>query len=370
MRIVHVVRQYHPSVGGMEDVVRNIARHQLESGHLPAIVTLDRVFRDGRTTLPPAEEIDGIPVRRLSFGGSSRYPLCPQVLGALDGDVIHVHGIDFFFDYLAATRWLHRRPMVASTHGGFFHTPYAARLKKVFFHTVTRGSARAYDRIIATSDNDGRLFKPIVGRGRMEVIENGVNVQKFRGRSAGQPLPVMIYFGRWSENKGIPRAIELLARLHGTNPDWRLIIAGREFDHDAAELRAIVSARGLDNAVELVPNPGEADLAALIGRASCFVCLSRHEGFGLAAIEAMSAGLMPILSDIPPFRRLVERSGLGVLVAAGAEDVAAMRLEAMRQDTASYAGHRERAIAFSDEYDWQRVAVRYLRVYDELEMRR
>jgi len=371
MRVAHVVRQYHPSVGGMEDVVRNVARYQRDAGHLPTVVTLDRVFRGDERMLPREEEVDGIPVRRLSFGGSSRYPLCPQVLGALDGtDLIHVHGVDFFFDYLAATRWLHRRPMVASTHGGFFHTRYAARLKKLFFHTVTRSSVRAYDRIIATSGNDGRIFERIVARGRLEVIENGVDVRKFRGRGAAEPVPVMIYFGRWSENKGIPRAIELLGRLRAREPDWRLIVAGREFDHDVAHLRAVVAAHRLDDAVELVPNPGDAELADLIGRASYFVCLSRHEGFGLAAIEAMSAGLIPVLSDIPPFRSLVDRSGLGVLVGSGADEAVSAWLNATRRDdAATRASMRERAVAFAAAYDWQRVAGRYLRVYDELEKR-
>lgn len=371
MRIAHVVRQYHPSVGGMEDVVRNVARHQLEFGHSPIVVTLDRVFRDDDKPLPPDEEVDGIPVRRLSFRGSSRYPLCPQVLGALDGtDLIHVHGVDFFFDYLAATRWLHRRPMVASTHGGFFHTRYAEQLKRVFFNTVTRSSVRAYDRIIATSDNDGRIFRPIVGRGRLEVIENGVNVSKFRGRASNGPAPVMIYFGRWSENKEIPRAIELLGRLRAREPEWRLIVAGREFDLDLAELRAIVAAHGQDGAVDLVPNPGDAELAELIGRASYFVCLSRHEGFGLAAIEALSAGLIPVVSDIPPFSSLVVRSGLGMLVTADAEEAVTTWLFASRQEgDAAWSAKRERATGFADAYDWQQVAGRYLQVYDELEKR-
>ena len=33
----------------------------------------------------------------------------------------------------------------------------------------------------------------------------------------------------------------------------------------------------------------------------------------MAAVEGMSAGLVPLLSDIPPFRRLVARTGLGMI---------------------------------------------------------
>lgn len=370
MRIVHVVRQYHPSIGGMEDVVHHIARHQLDAGHAPTVLTLDRLFRERGEPLPPSEELDGIPVRRLPFSGSSRYPLCPKVLGALrDAELIHVHGVDFFFDYLAATRWLHGRPMVASTHGGFFHTRHAARFKRLFFNTVTRGSACAYRRIVATSASDAALFSAIVARERLEVIENGVDVAKFRDRAAAEPTPTLLYFGRWSENKGLPATLALLAHLRRLDPHWRLIVAGREFDYDRAALAALVAEKGLGEAVELVPNPGDEALAALIGRASYFVCLSCHEGFGLAAVEAMSAGLMPVLSDIPPFRALVGQADLGLLIAAGQEAAAAERLVAQHRGAGpSHPARRARAVAFAARYAWPRVAERYLQMVRELEI--
>jgi len=119
MKVAHVVRQYLPSVGGMEEVVRNLAQYQkTKTRYEPTVITLDRVFREPGRPLPHSETIDGIPVRRLSFSGSERYPICPQILGALsDADLVHVHGIDFFFDYLALTRIMHGKPLIASTHG-------------------------------------------------------------------------------------------------------------------------------------------------------------------------------------------------------------------------------------------------------------
>jgi alpha-1,3-mannosyltransferase len=370
LRVAHVVRQYHPSVGGMEEVVRQIVRHQLEAGQRPQVVTLDRLFHQGGDHLAPSEEVEGVPVHRLPYAGSTRYPLCPQVLGELhETDLVHVHGVDFFFDYLAATRWLHHRPMVASTHGGFFHTAFAARAKRVYFNTVTRASARAYARLVATSDNDGQLFGPIVDGERLTVIENGVDVAKFRDRAARAPLPTLIFFGRWACNKGLAETLDLLARLREKEPSWRLILAGREYDHDAAELRAWAAERGLAGSVEVVPNPTDAELADVMGQASYFVSLSRHEGFGLAAVEAFSAGLQPVLADIPPYRRLVERSGLGLLVGRGdtaLENAAAALLAGYRAGLASEA-RRRRAMAFAAAYDWRRVAGRYLALYAEVE---
>ena len=126
LKVTHVVRQYHPSVGGMEDVVQNIARQQQERyGHIPHIVTLDRIFRNTKTRLQAQDELHGIAITRLPYYGSSRYPLCPSVLQHVrDADLIHVHGVDFFFDFLAAMRPLHKRPMVASTRAD---TPLSGR---------------------------------------------------------------------------------------------------------------------------------------------------------------------------------------------------------------------------------------------------
>ena len=103
---------------------------------------------------------------------------------------------------------------MASTHGGFFHTSFASRLKKAYFGSITRASARAYDRIIATSDNDGDVFRRIVSSSKMRVIENGVNVKKYRNQAALSATPTLIYFGRWSENKGLLETLAWFQNLH------------------------------------------------------------------------------------------------------------------------------------------------------------
>jgi len=369
IKVAHLVRQYHPSVGGMEDVVQNIARHQMtRHGHVPTIVTLNRLFRNSAEVLPAEDEVDGVRVVRLPYYGSSRYPMAPDVLRHVRGaDVIHVHGVDFFYDYLALTKALHRRPLVASTHGGFFHTQFASRLKKIYFNTVTRGSSVAYDRIVGTSDNDGTMFRAIVRPPKLAVIENGVNVTKYAGRGSPVLAPVMIYFGRWSVNKGLVETIALFRALVARHPAWRLIIAGREYDHSAAELRGLIEQAGLGEHVRLVANPGEHELAELIGQSSYYVCLSRHEGFGIAPIEAMSAGLTPVLSDIPPFRNLVEKSGLGLLVDVQDTDAAVARLiELHAQGDAAYEARRAAAQAFVQQYDWRHIADRYVQIYHDL----
>lgn len=372
VRITHVVRQYLPSLGGMEEVVRNIVAHQLRIGQRPRIITLDRLFTDPGRTLSAEDVIESVPVLRLPYRGSTRYPFCPSVLGQLAGaDVVHVHGIDFFFDYLALTKPLHRKPLVVSTHGGFFHTAYAPRFKKLWFRTITRMSALAYDRVVATSANDGNLFCSTVLPSRLEVIENGVNVEKFAGKASSANISTLIYFGRWSANKGLVETIEFLRCLNTRQPGWQLIIAGREYDVTSGQLQSWVEQNGLGECVHLYPNPSDDELIGLIGQASYFICLSRHEGFGIAPIEAMSAGLIPILSDIPPFRKLVEQSGLGILKLEGDDSAAQDQLIALRrQVAATHAAAMTAARQYAQRYGWEGSASQYTALYEQLGGRR
>lgn len=372
MKVVHVVRQYLPSVGGLEEVVRNLAQQQLRDGrYTPTVLTLNRVFRTGGTLLPAAETLGGVAVQRLGYAGSERYPLCPQVAGALRGaDLVHVHGIEFFFDYLALLHPLMRKPLLASTHGGFFHSGFARRLKKVYFHSITRLSARAYQKVIATSENDGQLFSPVVPADKLLVIENGVDMGKFAGASAPDLRPVMIYFGRWSVNKGLLECIDVLAALCQQQPEvpWQLVIAGREYDLDANALQSYAQTRGVAERISLQPNPDVAELRLLIGMASYFLCLSHHEGFGIAPIEAISAGLIPLLSPIPPFVRLFETTGAGVLLdapdaAQQAAQISVLHAQ-MGEGTRRHAVCLAAADASLHAYSWQGVAARYARQYD------
>lgn len=369
LRVTHVVRQFYPSIGGMEEVVLNIARQQREHhGHVPHIITLDRLFRNTRVPLPARDDIEGIPITRLPFYGSSRYALCPSVMQHLGNtDLIHVHGVDFFFDYLAAIRPFHRRPLIASTHGGFFHTAFASRLKKLYFDSITRASTLAYDKVVATSDNDGDVFRRIVPASKMVVIENGVNIEKYSNQSSLHPAKTLIYFGRWSENKRLLDTLNWFQALLARQDGWHLIIAGREYDLTAATLLSAIAQKNLTAHVTVVAQPSDAVLAKLIAQASYFICQSRHEGFGIAPIEAMSAGLIPLLSDIPPFRNLIAQSGLGLVLKPGEEAAQISHLLEMHaQHATAHGKQRAAAQAFVDRYHWKRVADKYVALYQSL----
>ena len=250
MRITHVVRQFHPAVGGMENVVENLASTQCAKGHDVRVVTLDRIFNAPKQRrLPKHEWFNGFEIVRIPYFGSTRYPIAMSVIRHIKGaDIVHVHGIDFFFDYLAWTAPLHRRKLVVSTHGGFFHTAFVGALKKLYFQSVTRLSLSWYSGVAAVSASDDDMFGRVRMRGR-RLIENGVDTDKFFDTASTVPAKRLLAIGRLAGNKRLDRAIRFVAALRRIDPQWTLAVAGRTWDIAAADLHALAKSLDADEAV-------------------------------------------------------------------------------------------------------------------------
>lgn len=349
----------------MENFVEQLATRQAAAGHDVRVATLNRIFDDSEErVLAPQEHWQGVDILRFPFTGSRRYPVAPGVQKALSGaDIVHVHGVDFFVDYLAITRLVHRRKMVLTTHGGFFHTDFARPLKQAYLRTVTRASLTQFGAVIACSAEDERLFQAVAGD-RLVLIPNPVDVDKFSGL-ADRRSETIIYFGRLAPNKEVGKLIDWFAGLARSRPEARLIVAGKPMGVDPDALLERASNNGLGDRFELHVTPSNDELRALIARSGSYACASSYEGFGLAAVEAASAGLFPILSAIPPFADTLERLGYGISV--DFDDPSGWS-----QSFASFSDARDRFLASHDEakirdavapFAWSAAVPRFEQVY-------
>ncbi len=362
-RILQVVRQYAPSRGGLEDVVANLSRSLVGRGFEVRVLTLDRLFRAPENLLPTHETIDGVDVVRIPWRGSSRYPVAPQVFRHLaDADLIHVHGIDFFYDALAWTRPFHRKPLIATTHGGFFHTQTYASLKKIWFQTATRASALAYDALVCCSQSDLDMFAPISG-GKARLIENGVDVVKFSDLASVLPQRRMTTIGRFSVNKRLDRLLDVMVALRTIQPDWQLDIIGSPSDQTGTDLRNAIAERSLEDAVHLHISIPNAEVRELLSQSSLFVSASEYEGFGLVAVEAMSAGLVPVLNANDAYRALAARHP-GVAVSDFSRpDAAAQVVEGAYQALVANPSLRAQMMAAASRHDWAGVCDHHVELY-------
>jgi glycosyltransferase involved in cell wall biosynthesis len=112
-----------------------------------------------------------------------------------------------------------------------------------------------------------------------------------RDHAIHQRQPFALIVARLSAEdryKGHDLLIDVWPTVRAAVPGARLVIAGTGDDQE--RLRARVAEAGLSDAIELVGRQTPSDLQALYRDCAFFVMPSRHEGFGLAFLEAMAAG--------------------------------------------------------------------------------
>jgi glycosyltransferase-like protein len=150
---------------------------------------------------------------------------------------------------------------------------------------------------------------------RATVIPNGVDAGRFAaaagdsaaavaGRAGWRDRigrPYLLAVGGIEPRKGTLDLVEAYARLRATHRGHALVIAGGETLFDYRPYRADVERRCRELGVEPVvvgPVPHD-ELPALVAGADVFVFPSTKEGFGLAAMEALAAGVPVVMRDLP-----------------------------------------------------------------------
>ncbi len=360
MRVTHLVRQYSPSVGGLEQHVASLAAAQKSLGYDVQVVTLNRLFRGSKDVLSESEMIDGINVRRVPFTGGQRYFLA-QFSGVKfsEADLLHVHCVDNFFDHCGVTKRVHRKPLVCTTHGGFFHTRYLKPLKVAYFHSLTRFFAHSYDGFIACSEADGALFRKITNR--VNVLPNAVRPVTTE-RCSGDDL---LYLGRLSKNKCLERLLAFYARLNEKGDAGHLHIVGPEFDLSRAALIEHAQSLGIEDKVSVYGFLNDGELTRLFRRCGFFVSASAYEGFGMTMIECMAAGLLPIVHRNDSFEVLQREAGVGLLLDFADPHQAAERFANWRACLTAdkRSNEQSRAQAYAEKFNWPSYARDVERVY-------
>lgn len=354
LKVLHVVRQFDPSTGGLETYVRELASRQMAKFDV-AVLTLDRVFGSDEK-LPRTAHWDGGIVMRIPFLGFRRLFLPFVGRRHLRGyDIIHIHAADQLLDVIAALSLLRPMKLFMTTHGLFFHTETLAKTKKIYFRTITKWGLGRVRTVFAVSGNDASLLRSI---GVDSVLLRNPIVPLGDFICDGGDL---LFVGRLSANKRIDALIEFMAHLVRTHPSLTLHIVGADSEGLWPELRDAVVQKGLRDNIRY---HGYLETAALldVARTCGFtVSASRYEGFGLSVIENMSIGLLPCLHANAAFKETVELSSCGLLTDFGDPSRAAIDFAAWFPKVGP--AERRAAQRFAHAQSWGAVVDAYERYY-------
>jgi alpha-1,3-mannosyltransferase len=350
MRIVHVARQFFPVIGGVENVVLNIARRQMLLGHQVTVVTLDRMFSDGGK-LPKRDEVSGISVTRIPFWGSPRYPIAPSVIGHIgNSDLVHIHCVDFFVDFLVLTKFLHKKKIVLHTHGGFFHTKWMYYFKKLYFNLITRTVLKGCEKIIAVSQSDFDTFSKISKN--VVLMENGVDVDTFSTVKKNVVKGRFLYLGRVDRHKRIDNLIRVIAEIRRRGVPVFLEVCGPDWKGHMAELKKLSLELGVADFILWKGKVSEQEMLAAFGEAQFFFSASEYEGFGISAVEAMASGTVCVLTDIDSFRMILGEESQLLVDFNHTEAAAGKILELMNLTPEQYLSLAERLKTRAKMFSW------------------
>jgi glycosyltransferase involved in cell wall biosynthesis len=223
------------------------------------------------------------------------------------------------------------------------------------------GSARL---VVCASDGERRWLTEAAGLApaRTLLLEGGswAAALPLRGRGAPAPGAVveLLSVGEFAPHKRLADQVEALARLRARGMPARLTLAGAARRARAVEqLAEAACARGLDGAVRLLPAPPDDALAALYASAHYFLFTSASESFGLALLDAICAGVFPVVYPHPAYGGLVAASGFG-RVTPRADPVALA--DAVRQAVAAAEPGRSPGAGWRAAHTWPRVAASLL----------
>lgn len=366
MKILQLTRQFLPSEGGIESVVEGLSCALQSRGHTVRVATLRSLFATG--DMAPASSMEaGLQVRRMRHWGPRRYPVAPSSIAEIRGyDLVHIHAIDFFVDYLSLLRLLHRIPLVVSTHGGIFHTKWASTFKQMYFNTVTRMSLGGVGAVVCVSQQDRDKFEEIVHPKRIHLIENGANIDRFWSLKKTVEPGLMLGISRLVGNKCVHKVLEAMAPLKDRYPHMRLEWVGADFGgiQDSLERRAVEL--GLGERVSFHGATSREELYGLLERAHFFVSASEYEGFGLSTVEAMSAATAPVVTAVGAHADVIEHEVSGLLTDAEATELSASMDRMLSMPMAKVMAMGEAAREGTRRFSWSEIAPQYEQLYQQV----
>jgi len=314
MRILFLCETFWPAIGGVETRARHFVPAMRNRGHEMLVVTT----REAGGELPEADQIAGVPIRRLALRAAferndftrivAAKRQYAQIRAAFAPDLVHCFFSGLITLLEASVELAPPVPLLAS----FTTWPFEAGGKPAAIF------GKLLDRAAWVTANSARLRDTLVALApailpRSAVVYSG---NPWPDRDP-EPLPcdppVLLCIGRMLETKGFDLAIRALAPLAAKVPGIRLQIAG---DGPArGPCAALADSLGIAARVDFLGWVHPDRISALINAASIVIVPSRwEEAFASVAIQAAQMARPVIATDCGGMAEAVVDGETGLLV--------------------------------------------------------
>ncbi len=187
------------------------------------------------------------------------------------------------------------------------------------------------------------------------LVKNGADIDEIRRVPEQEKRFDACVFGALRPSKGLYEIIPVWERVCKTKPDCRLIIIGSLLAGYRAGLEENINTHGLENNISIAGYLPEKDAAfALMKQSKIFVSLSNEEGWGIAIMESLAAGLPGVVWDLPAYKNIIQK---GVIKVSRTNiDGFAGEVIRLLDDDLLYRRLKDEALPAVAQYDWNYVA--------------
>nr|WP_280140554.1 glycosyltransferase [Hyphomicrobium facile] len=381
LRVLHVIPSVSPRDGGPSYAIVMMERALSALGVAVTTLSTDH----GLTRPGPPLTDNSAPFRNArriyARKWTNAYKFAPGLVPIIfrsvsDYHVVHIHALFTFASTIAA--WAARVrgvPYVVRPLGTLSDYGMHARrrlLKRLSVALIEKAILRNAAVVHFTSDVERREAEELGLTFRGVVVPLGVEAPAI---VLQHPALVhlqhcnrrlVLFLSRLDPKKNIEALIDAFAFSPMLRAGSALLIAGSGSSSYVDELKARSKDRGIaDLVVWLGHVEGDAKAAALHA-ADVFVLPSFSENFGIAAAEALFAGLPCVLAEGVAIAEDVARAGAGIVVLPKAAEVA-QALESLLDDEAKRRSMANRARIFAeDTYSSRVMGQRLIEIYQNV----
>lgn len=185
--------------------------------------------------------------------------------------------------------------------------------------------------------------------------------------------PTFIYVGRYSNYKGIDKAVEAFGRVKSYYPEAKLWVVGRKKDKYIRDtLQPIeetfhLRSKGEDPDIIYWGFVSEEKKLELMSRAHCLLFPSLREGWGLIITEAAAVGTPSIGFDSAGIRDALRNGEAGYLCRENTVEELVYNMKQVVEDKDNYKLTRESAYNFSLNFHWENTQTEFNKFIEGLE---
>ena len=226
--------------------------------------------------------------------------------------------------------------VLCQVHGGLLEE-FAAKSRP--FTAVVRRMLHWPDAVVVLSLAQLEAFRASAPAQTVELVPNGIDCAPYlrhdrAAPDAGTALR-LIYVGRLVPGKGLLETIEALRLARSRGVAARLVIAGN--GPEEPRLRQYVREAALAREVAFVGAAYGEHKAELLSQADVLMLASYTEGLPYSLLEAMAAGVVPIVTPVGAIPDVVADGEHGILVAPRDAEAIAQAIGRLAQDRAALA---------------------------------